>query len=65
MQFIYILSRKYLHLVYISSSSILQYVPVVHLVRVRQGGGWGRNGYHVTRGLAELIVFCLPNYGEG
>ena len=34
-------------------------------MRVRQGGGWGRNGYHVTKGLAELIVFFLPNYGEG
>ena len=23
---------------------------------VRLGGGWGRNGYQVTNGLAELIV---------
>ena len=22
----------------------------------------GENGYHVTKGLAELIVFVLPNY---
>ena len=26
------------------------------------GGGWGWNGYQVTKGLAELIVFVLPNY---
>ena len=54
MQFIYILFKKYFHLVYISSSCIVHYV---HIVRVR----WRRNGYHVTRGFAELIIFFLPN----
>ena len=39
-------------------------VHYVHNVMARLGGGWGRNGYQVIKGLAELIVFVLPNYAE-
>ena len=59
MDLIHILSKKYLKLAYIYSSCIVHYV---HNVKVRLGEGWGRNGYHVTKGLAELIVFFLLNY---
>ena len=59
MVFIYILSKKCLELAYISSACIVHYV---HNVKVRLDGGWGRNRYHATKGLAELIVFLLPNY---
>ena len=39
---------------------IFPQVLMVHYLyldtHVRLGGGWGRNGYQVTNGLAELIV---------
>ena len=57
MTFIYIILKKHLHLAYISSSCFVHYV---HNVKVRLGGGWVRKGYHVTRGLAELIFSFCP-----
>ena len=62
MELIYILSKKFLHLAYISSRCLVHYAHNVN-VKVSLDEEWGRKGYHVTKGLAELIVFFSPNYG--